>query len=342
MILLLPRLFWIAGATAAAQSWIPQESGTTSSLRSVSALSPTVVWASGSKGTYLRTIDGGATWRAATVPGAADLDFRAVRAVDESTAFLLSAGEGAKSRIYKTNDGGERWAPLYTNPDPKGFFDTIAFWDAAHGIVLGDPVDGRFVILTTDDGGLSWQRQKTPSARPGEGAFAASNTCLIVRGAHEVWFGTGGTGGARVFHSQDGGKTWSVAAAPIRNDGVGTGIFSLAFAGVRNGIAVGGDYTKPTEAARNIAITSDGGKTWTAPAGSPPEGFRSAVEFVADRKMWVATGTSGSDVSYDDGKNWKRFDSASYNALSFMSSQTGWAVGPNGAIAKFSSSPRQP
>src|SRR5947209_18172574 len=110
-------LCWIGGATAAAQSWVPQQSGTAASLRGVSAVSPTVVWASGSKGTYLRTIDGGATWRAATVPGAADMDFRAVRAVDERTAFLLSAGEGAKSRIYKTTDGGERWAPLYTNPD---------------------------------------------------------------------------------------------------------------------------------------------------------------------------------------------------------------------------------
>ncbi len=329
-------------ATAAAQSWVPQESSTTASLRGVSAVSPTVVWASGSKATYLRTTDGGAAWRATTVPGAADMDFRSVHAVDERTAFLLSIGEGAKSRIYKTNDGGERWAPLYTNPDPKGFFDAIAFWDPMHGIVLGDPVDGHFVILTTDDGGENWHRQKTPAARPGEGAFAASGTCLIVRGAHEVWFGTGGTGGARVFHSQDGGKTWSVSAVPMRNDGAGAGIFALAFAGVRSGIAVGGDYTKPAETARNIAVTSDGGKTWTVPTGTPPGGFRSAVEYIADHKMWVATGTSGSDVSYDDGKNWRQFDTASYNAMSFVSSTAGWAVGPDGAIAKFSFSPPPP
>jgi photosystem II stability/assembly factor-like uncharacterized protein len=335
------RLPILLCATAAAQSWILQTSGTTATLRGVSAVSPSVVWASGSKGAYLQTTDGGATWRAATVPGAADLDFRAVRAVDERTAFLLSAGEGAQSRIYKTADGGGHWALLYTNPDPKGFFDTIAFWDPMHGIVLGDPVDGRFVILTTDDGGENWHRQKTPTARVGEGAFAASGACLIVRGAHEIWFGTGGTGGARVFHSQDGGKTWSVANAPIRNDGAGAGIFSLAFAGTRNGVATGGDYTKPQESARNIATTADG-KTWNVPAGTPPGGFRSAVEYVADRKMWIATGTSGSDVSYDDGRNWKQFDTGSYNSLSFVSALAGWAVGPNGAIAKFSFSPPQP
>ena len=124
---------------AGAQSWAPQESNSTSSLRGVSAVSPTVVWASGTKGTYLRTSDGGAHWRAATVPGAADLDFRAVRAVDERTAYLLSIGSGEKSRIYKTTDGGDRWVLAYTNPDPKGFFDALAFWDATHGIVVGDP-----------------------------------------------------------------------------------------------------------------------------------------------------------------------------------------------------------
>jgi photosystem II stability/assembly factor-like uncharacterized protein len=338
---ILPILCSIWGATAVAQSWVPQQSGTTASLRGVSAVSPSVVWASGALGAYLRTTDG-ASWRAATVPGAADLDFRAVHAVDERTAFLLSSGEGPKSRIYKTADGGEHWMPLYANPEPKGFFDAIAFWDAAHGIVLGDPVDGHFVILTTDDSGENWHRQKTPSARPGEAAFAASGKCLIVRGSHEVWFGTGGTGGARVFHSQDGGKTWSVASSPMRNDSAGTGIFSLAFAGLRNGVAVGGDYKQPQESARNIATTADGGKTWIAPAGTPPGGFRSAVEYLADRKMWIAAGPSGSDISLDDGRNWRQFDTASYNALSFVSGQAGWAVGPNGAIAKFSFAPGQP
>ena len=321
-------------AAAYAQSWAPQQSGTTASLRGVSAASPTVVWASGSAGTYLRTTDGGETWKAAKVPGAADLDFRAVRAFDERTAYLLSIGNGEKSRVYKTSDGGERWNLLYTNPDPKGFFDGLAFWDASHGILVGDPVDGHFVVFTTGDGGESWHRCKTPAAVPNEGAFAASNTCLIVRGTREAWFGTGGPGGGRVFHSTDGGETWTVSKTPIRNDGAAAGIFSLAFSDGRLGIAVGGDYNKPAEAIGNIAATADGGKTWAIPSGEPPSGFRSAVAYLADRKMWIATGTSGSDVSLDDGKTWKQFDTGNYNAISFVG-QAGWAVGPKGAVARF-------
>jgi photosystem II stability/assembly factor-like uncharacterized protein len=313
------------------QLWTPQTSNTTSSLRGVSVVNEKVVWASGTKGAYLITTDGGGNWKAATVQGAADMDFRAIHAFDDKTAVLMSIGSGEKSRIYKTKNGGGTWDVLYTNPDPKGFFDAIAFWDKSHGILLGDPVDGHFVVMTTDDGGETWKREKTPAALPNEGAFAASNSCMFLIGLHEVWFGTGG---ARVFHSSDGGKKWSVATTPIRNDSPSAGIFSIAFLNPLYGIAVGGDYSKPADATHNVAITEDGGKKWTAPESSP-SGFRSAITFLADRKMWIATGTSGSDVSTDKGKTWKQFDKGDYNAMSFLLSYAGWAVGPKGAIGRF-------
>ncbi len=318
-------------AAARGQSWTPQVSNTTASLRGVSAVSAKVVWASGTKGTYLITTDGGVNWKAGTVTGAADMDFRAVHGFDEKTAVLLSIGEGEKSRVYKTKDGGGTWEVLYTNPDPKGFFDAIAFWDAEHGILLGDPVDGHFVIMTTDDGGENWRREKAPAAQPKEGLFAASNSCVFVIGLHEVWFGTSG---ARVFHSSDGGKKWTVGATPVRHDSASAGIFSLAFLNPLIGMAVGGDYSKPADAADNIAMTVDGGKKWTAPS-SGPSGFRSAIVYLADLKMWIATGTSGSDVSTDKGKTWKQFDKGNYNAVSFLLSYAGWAVGPKGAVARF-------
>lgn len=326
----------LLASMAAAQSWVPQDSGTTSSLRGVSAVSATVVWASGTDGTFLRTTDGGAHWRAAKMPGASDLDFRGIVGIDENTAYLMSAGEGEKSRIYKTVDGGERWSLLYTNPDPKGFFDAIAFWDASHGIVLGDPVKGHFYVLNTSDGG-TWKLQKGPSAQSGECAFAGSNTCLFALGTREAWFGTSR---ARVFHTTDAGETWSVSKAPLRKDSNSAGIFSLAFANKLHGIAVGGDYHKPSESTANIAVTADGGKSWSAPS-SGPNGYRSAIVYVPALKAWIATGTSGSEISFDAGATWKQFDTASYNAMSF-SSGAGWAVGPKGAIAKWQATSSRP
>ena len=328
-------LLLLAGA-AAAQTWVAQTSGTTASLRGVSAVDSKVVWASGTGGTYLKTTDGGETWTAAKVPGAEALDFRDVQAFDARTVLLLSIGPGDRSRIYKTADGGAHWQLRFTNPDAKGFFDAMAFWDARRGIIVGDPVDGRFAVFTTDDGGDHWQHRTTPEAIAGEGAFAASGTCVLTGRKGEAWFVTGGPKAARVFRTVDGGATWTVAPTPIRNDGPGAGIFSLAFSNAARGVAVGGDYNKPDDAERNIAVTTDGGRTWTAPAGTPPTGFRSAVAYVAKLKAWIAVGTSGSDISTDDGTNWKRFDTGAYNAISFVRSGDGWAVGPRGHIGRFS------
>src|SRR5919109_5373606 len=137
--------------------FFPQTSRTTARLRGVSAVDAKVAWASGSNGTYLKTVDGGATWQAATVPGAESLDFRDVEAFDASTAYLISIGEGEKSRIYKTTDGGRDWKLQFTNHNPKAFFDAMAFWDADRGIALSDPVDGRFLIIRTSDGGATWK-----------------------------------------------------------------------------------------------------------------------------------------------------------------------------------------
>jgi photosystem II stability/assembly factor-like uncharacterized protein len=323
---------FVAGATILQAQWVPQTSNTSVALRGVGAVSEKIAWASGAKGTFLRTTDGGATWTANVVPGAADADFRGVRALSDKSAYLLSSGPGPLSRLYKTGDGGVKWDLLMVNPNPKGFWDAMAMWDPLHGILLGDPVNGRFVIWATSDG-FTWVEQKGPPALPQEGAFAASNSSLFVRGAHEAWFGTGGAGGGRIFHTDDGGKTWTVAKTPLRHDSEGAGVFSLAFSDARHGVAVGGDYAKPDESAGTIAVTEDGGKTWTAP-GSPLPGYRSAVAYVEDRKMWIAVGTSGSDVSLDRGRTWKSFDKAGFNAMIFAGA-VGWAVGPSGAISIF-------
>ncbi len=305
------------------------------SLRGISAVNEQVVWASGTKGTYLRTQDGGSTWQLAQVPGAGELDFRDIHAVDARTAYILSSGEGDKSHIYKTVDGGGHWILQLANPDPKGFFDALAFWDSGHGIALGDPVDGHFVIFTTDDGGARWVRQQTPLAMPNEGAFAASGTCLIVRGKRDAFFATGGPGGARVFHSRNRGESWTIVQAPIRNDAAGAGIFSLAFSDAKNGIAVGGDYKNANDDQRNVAVTADGGKIWTPPLNEHPKGYRSAVAFVRPRKLWITVGTTGSDYSADGGRTWKRFDTVGYNAIA-VSSGAAWTVGPQGRVARLS------
>ena len=239
------------------------------------------------------------------------------------------AARDEKSRLYKTTDGGDNWRLLFTNGDSTGFLDALSFWDTKHGIMLGDPVDGHFVILTTADGGETWQSQQTPIALPGEGAFAASGTCLAVRGNGEAWFATGGENGARVFHSKDGGKTWHATKVGMGGS-KSSGIFSLAFSDSKHGIAVGGDYQKPAEGNRTSAVTNDGGETWEV-SGRGTGGYRSGVAFLPNG-LAVAVGTSGADISRDGGRTWQAYSSDNFNAVAAAGNHV-WAAGPKGKVA---------
>jgi photosystem II stability/assembly factor-like uncharacterized protein len=330
-------LFLLLMSAALGGQWKPQQAPTQSRLRAVNAVNASVAWASGNHGTYARTLDGGASWQVGEVPGASSLDFRDVHALDAHTAWLLSIGQGEQSRIYKTTDGGRSWKLQFTNTNPKGFFDCMAFWDVKNGMAFSDPVDGRIPVILTTDGGAQWQwlpSSGMPPAVAGEAAFAASGTSIVVEGKRNVWIGTGGAA-ARVFRSTDRGRSWEVAATPIMSGNASSGIFSVAFKDARNGVIAGGDYRKEKETGDNFARTTDGGRNWKL--GRPLPGFRSAIAYVAvgKRLALVAVGPSGADYSLDDGESWIGMGSYGFHALSStIRAGTGWAVGENGLIAR--------
>jgi photosystem II stability/assembly factor-like uncharacterized protein len=331
-------------SSVSSAQWSPEPSVTRARLRGLAVVSEKVVWASGTAGTFVRTDDGGVTWKAGQVKGAEGLDFRDVHAVDNRKAFLLSIGEGPKSSIYQTDDGGTTWALRFLNQDVRVFLDAFSFWDANHGIALGDPVEGRFTVLLTNDGGKSWKRSTSdsmPLAKQGEGAFAASGTCLVVDGERNAWFGTGGAGHARVFRSVDRGQSWSVHETPISAAQASSGLFSIAFRDRDNGIAVGGNYKEPDKSGPVAAVTSDGGRTWTLPKGKPPTGYRSAVAYLpgARRPTAICVGPSGSDLSTDGGESWRPLGTLGFHAVASSGSiDAVWGVGDDGLIARFRTS----
>lgn len=331
-------IFLFAGfAPPVTAPWQPQRSGAHTDFRGISAVSNRVAWASGSGGTVLRTTDGGKNWQNVSVPGSGKLDFRDIQAFDAREAFVLSIGPGEQSRIYHTRNGGKSWTLQFTNYDAKAFYDGFAFRDRRHGIAVSDAVNGAFPLLVTDDG-ETWKPlvpEEMPAALPNEGCFAASGTCVAVSGKDDVWFATGGPA-ARVFHSADGGRNWTVVSSPILSGKPSQGVFSVTFQTGRMGVIVGGDYEKPAGAEKVAAYTTDGGATW-ALAVKGPRGFRSAVALIpgSTPAAWVAVGTGGSDYSRDGGKTWLPIDAGNYNAVSFGTDGAGWAVGPKGKIARF-------
>jgi photosystem II stability/assembly factor-like uncharacterized protein len=334
-------LWMLVAVPAGAQWWEVQTSGIDTNLRGVSAASVpdakgahvAVVWASGSNGVILRSLDAGKTWRRLHVADGDALDFRGIVAFNATTAYTMSSGEGEKSRIYKTIDGGKTWKLQYTDKHKEFFLDSIACLSNTYCFALGDPIDGKFLLLNTTDG-EHWSplsTDKMPAALPSEGAFAASNTCLLLSG-DEIFFGTGGPA-ARVFHSTDSGRTWTVAETPLAHGNASSGIYSLASRNGEDLVVVGGDYQDPKRASAVAAYSNDRGKTWQL-STQRPGGYRSSVAHAKD-SLVVAVGPNGEDVSDDFGEHWKHVGTLNLNAVSNLLGHIAWGVGPNGTIGRF-------
>jgi len=328
----------------------PWQSFTTTShasLRGLAAVSKDVVWACGSQGTIVRTLDGGSHWNRISIPQLDKLDkleFRSIHAWDGDRAIVATAGQPAV--IMKTLDGGISWLKVYENLSPQAFFDGMRFFNDQSGLAFSDPVDGCLLIVKSLDGGNSWS-VIPPSAIPkmdvGEAGFAASNSTLFVSD-NNAWIGLGGgdAGSSRIFRSSDRGESWTFERVNPILRGESAGIFSVAFDGESKGVCVGGDYRKESTAEHNIALSDDGGLSWRSPKNSRPRGFRSSVvsAFVraqsatTESRIWLACGPAGCDWS-SDRESWQALSETGFHALSVSSDNVVWAAGSNGRVAKF-------
>src|SRR4029450_8327157 len=314
-------------------AWHDTPTGSTASLRGLSTVSANVVWASGSAGTVLRTLNRGATWQSVGPPGTSTLQFRDIEAFGSNRALILSIGNGTDSRIYRTTDGGATWTLVFQNNDPNGFYDCMTFFNKKVGLAVSDPPDGlKFRIIKTTDGGRTWSAVDPagmPPALPGEFAFAASGQCITSNHGRSAWLGSGGSAQARVFTSRNRGRTWSVSATPM-NSGPSAGILAPGFRSQRHGLAVGGDFTMPTASPNNFAATRNGGGSWALISGAPAE-YRSGATWVKGNTA-IAGGPAGSDYSKNHGRTWTRFDNGSLDTVDCANPNACWASGADGRV----------
>lgn len=335
--LILSALLLVPHCSRAAWEFQQAGTGANISFRAVQAVSASVVWIGGSGGTVLRTVDGGKTWEKRNVPGAEKLDFRGVAAFDANTAIAAAAGEAEKglARIYRTTDGGAHWQLVFQTEQKGVFFDGIAFWDRSHGLVLSDPPDGKWFLLSTADGGATWHRlapDNWPPVLPHESAFAASNSSLLLHGDSHAWIASGGADRARIFHSSDRGQSWQVSDTPMPS-GESSGIFGLRFLDATRGIAVGGDHKKENEPSPNVIVTTDGGRTWQKATPTDPPGLKESIVMLPENTL-LAVGPSGTSLSKDFGKSWQKIDLSGFHAASSFEGHC-WAVGRKGVVAKW-------
>lgn len=328
----------VGGSPPLPPTIVDQVSGTSELLQAVSVVDADVVWVSGHGGVYVRTRDGGATWTAAGVPEADSLQFRDVHAVDARTAWLLAAGPGELSRIYRTDDAGEHWTLQWVNPEPDGFYDCLDFWDDRRGLAYGDAVDGTLRVLRTGDGGATWARvpdDALPAAFPGEGGFAASGLCVETAAGGRAWIGAGNTTTSRVFRTDDYGRSWTAAELPIEA-GEGAGATAVSRVDRERGFAFGGALGTVDAYTRNVARTDDGGASWSLlpPLSFPGAAYGGLAVPGTDGALLLAVGPGGAAASAGGGARWTTIDDQAWWGVGAAGPDAAWIVGPEGRIAR--------
>lgn len=251
--------------------------------------------------------------------------------------MLLNAGSPAY--LVRSIDKGHTWKTVYANTNPAIFFDSMKFMDEKNGVAVGDPIDGRFTIISTNDGGESWNMMEEgnlPIALQDEACFASSNTCFDLSGKN-TWIATGGAH-ARILHSDDGGNSWDATTSTLPSGEALTGIFSLDFYDEINGVIGGGNYDKPESEVFTYSITHNGGKTWIA--GKDPLPFVSCIQFQPNSrgKNLMAACLPGIYRSTDGGMHWKKLSEANrYYTFQFAPSRkVAWFGGAEGRILRIS------
>ncbi len=318
-------LLFINGSIA--QSIQVLTNGTSTSLRGLSVVNEKVIWVSGSNGTVGKSLDGGSTWKWIIVKGFEKTDFRDIEAFDATTAIIMGIAE--PGYILKTIDGGDNWKVVFENNDKGIFLDAMEFWNEESGIAIGDPINNRFFIARTFDGGNTWRTipgQNKPIADSGEACFASSGTNIRKLNQKEAVFISGGLTSHLFVRDKK-------IAIPFTQGKETAGANSIAIKNSKIFIVAGGDFTMKDSTLNNCFITTNAGKNWTAPT-IPPHGYRSCVEYLG-KTNWICTGLNGTDLSTDDGINWKNISAESFHVCKkAKKGKTIFLVGSNGKIGK--------
>ncbi len=302
-------------------------SGTKTSMRGLSVVDDKTIWVSGSNGMVGISTDSGNTWKWTTVKGFEKKEFRDVEAFNDKTAIIMSIDTPAY--ILKTTDAGENWKVVFEDHTNGMFLDAMEFWNEQNGIVIGDPIGGKFFIAKTFDAGNTWRAVPDmfrPVADSGEACFASSGTNIRQLDKSEPVFISGGMS-SNVFIRD---KKINI---PIIQGKETTGTNSIAVRNSKIMMMVGGDFMTTDSTTKNCVFTNDGCKTWHFPT-IPPHGYRSCVEWL-EKQNWITCGLNGVDYTTDDGKTFTWISKDGYHVC--RKAKNGTAVyfaGGGGRIGK--------
>jgi photosystem II stability/assembly factor-like uncharacterized protein len=302
-------------------------SGRKISMRGLSGPNDNTVWVCGNNGQIGQSLDGGITWKWSVIKGYENTEFRDIEAFDATTAVVMGIAEPAY--ILRTVDGGQNWARVFSDSSKGMFLDAMEFWNSQSGIVIGDPVKGRFFIARTFDEGRNWQgipENYRPLADSGEACFASSGTNIRALNKAEAIFISGGLSAHLFIRDKK-------IELPLGTRKESSGANSIAIKNKKTFMIAGGDFNEKDASSYNCIFTSDAGKNWQTPI-EPPHGYRSCVVYLR-KKQWIMCGLNGVDFTSDDGKHFKLISKDGYHVCAkSKKGKTVYFAGGGGRIGK--------
>lgn len=298
---------------------------TNTNLRGLGIADKNIISVSGSNGMIGISTDGGNSWKWQQVKNFEQKDFRDIEVFDKNHILLMSIDTPAY--ILKTADGGNSWNTVYKNNTPGMFLDAMNF-KGKKGIVVGDPVNGKIFLATSNNNGNYWESITTNFSNKinnGEAFFASSGSNIVLRKDGNFYLVSGGSH-ARLFTKN------FVNTLPVMQGTGSTGANAVAV--YKNHIAVcGGDFIHPFRNDSCLCFSDDEGKTWHTPV-IPPNGYRSDIIYISDTLLYTC-GLTGIDISEDGGKAWRSISKDPFNTCRFnQETNEVFFAGPHGSVAK--------
>ena len=230
---------------------------------------PDVIWAVGSNGKIVRSVNDGETWAAQVSPLSSHI--QSISAWDERQAIAV----GNQGRIAVTSDGGTHWVEVEA---PHSEVANKLLRVRVYGDGVAWAVGELGAVLRTNDYGKTWQRAVAEKDQAWNDVFFIGNQGWVV-----------GEFGA-MLKTADGGATWNALSSPVKSS-----LLSVYFRDANNGVAVG--------LAGVVLRTSDGGNKWTLVKPATKEHLNSVIW---DGSHWIAVGDKGIMISSDmGGEDWR-------------------------------------
>ena len=294
-------------------TWYEQNSGVTTSLRSVSAPDINNVWVCGSAGVILRTTDGG-TWVSAS-GNLGVINLYTIYAFDANNALVAAAADSG-AFAYRTSNGGTNWIRVFTNRFTLAFINSWYFKDENNGLMICDPDSSVSNNYKTTNGGLNWSPvgARFPT-------YFGSYPSSIYGNGNMVYYGTDDS---IIFKTIDFGINWIAVPTPLRH-----GTISMWFNSANNCFICG---------VNTIAQTTNGGDIFTINSGLGSQIWVYGVTGTTNGNYWIA---SKNQIHYtsNNGTNWNAATTQTGDYRAITKARTGspylYAVRNNGGISKF-------